>query len=163
MSDIDSTTQVVQSKPKGAMSKYSPLVCDKIVAAAAEGAHISGMMLAAGIKSKDTWYRWIKEYPDFAEAVEYAREISLAYHEKMGHDGAYGKIKNFNATAHALIMNNKFKEEYSRNGSGPTTEITVNTINLTDSEKMEKIKQKLQFLRKTGLLEDGTSIIEHDS
>lgn len=138
-------------KRLGAPSKYSPELCEKIVEAAWQGAHIPGMMVAAGIKSKDTWYRWEKEYPEFKEAVEQAKLVSQAVYESIGYKGTTGQIKNFNATSWAMIMNNKFKDEYSRNGTGGHTEITLNTVNLSDSEKLHKITQKLEKLKSLGI------------
>ena len=69
---------------------------------------------------------------------------SKAFYEKLGLLGATGKVKDFNPSTYALIMNNKFSDEYKRSGSGGT-EITVNnnTLNLTAEQLDSKIAQKL--------------------
>lgn len=145
----------------GPVSKYSPDMCDKIKSAAAEGKHIAGMMCEIGISSNETWYRWQKEHPEFGKAVKEADIISLAFYEENLLRGALGEIPGFNATAMATIMNNKFRKEYSRSGTGGT-EITFNTLNLSDSEKMQKITQKLERLKSLGVDIEGQYTSEPD-
>ena len=93
-------------------SKYNSDMCTKIIDAATKGKHITGMMLAINCKSKATWYKWQEEHPEFKEAVEYSKHISQGFYEELGLLGTTGQIKNFSATTYALIMNNKFKEDY---------------------------------------------------
>jgi len=137
---------------RGPKNKYTPEMCDAIVAAASSGGHIPEMMLSIGIKSKDTWYRWQKENPEFKEAVEYSKIVNQAFYEKIGLKGIMGEIPNFNATTFALMMNNKFGDEYKRShsGNGPT-EITVNTVNYNEEQTTEKIAQKLEKLKALGV------------
>ena len=139
----------------GRKSKYTPEACQAVVDAAARGEHVAGMILAAGATSRQTFYNWRKEHPEFDQACKSAELISLAFYEKVGQMGIQGLIKGFNATAWIMVMNNKFKDEYSRSGSGSNTEITVNTLNLSDSEKMQKIAQKLEKLKALGVDLDG--------
>lgn len=136
----------------GAPSKYIPHYCNVIIEAASEGKHIPGMMLAIGIKSKDTWYRWQKEHPEFKEAVEWAEIVSQAYYESLGHEGMLGKIDGFNATTYAMVMNNKFGQDYKRNGTGGTEiNITNNTLNLTPEQVTQRIAQKIEKLKSLGV------------
>ncbi len=145
------TQELVVLKP-GPGTKYEETACLKVVEAASRGAHIPGMMLSLGVKSKDTWYRWQKEYPEFKEAVEFAKVVSQAFYEELGLAGIQGKIKDFNATTFALMMNNKFGEEYKRSSSGGgNTEITLNTVNYSSDQVNQKIAQKLEKLKSLGL------------
>jgi hypothetical protein len=139
--------------PTGPKCKYKPEYCDMVIEAASKGGHIPAQMIAIGVKSKDTWYRWQKDYPEFREAVEYAKVVSQALLEGIGMKGMMGEIPNFNATTYALVMNNKFKEDYKRDssGSGPT-EITFNTLNLTSDQITDKIAQKLEKLKSLGVV-----------
>lgn len=131
--------------------KYNEAVADKVVAAAAEGCHIPGQMLAAGIRSKDTWYRWQKEYPEFRAAVEFAKLVSQDWWERLGVQAVKGEIPNFNATTYALVVNNKFGDEYKRSSSGQgNTEINVTTINYTTEQLKQRIAQKWQKLKSVG-------------
>lgn len=142
--------EVIKVRP-GPKSKYTPEACQAVIDAAARGEHVSGMILAAGAKSKQTYYNWRNEYPEFDAACKDAELVSQAYWEKIGQMGIQGLLKGFNATAWIMVMNNKFKDEYSRSGSGGHTEITMNTLNLSDSEKMQKITQKLEKLKALGV------------
>ena len=138
----------------GPKRQFQPDYCNAICEVAAEGGHIPAMMLRIGIRSKDTWYRWQREYPEFKEAVEWAEIISQAYLEKVGLKGMMGEIPGFNSTTYALIMNNKFGQEYKRNpnGSGSTEiNITNNTMNLTSEQVQQKIAQKLEKLKSLGV------------
>lgn len=141
---------------RGPKPQFKPEYCDAITSIASSGGHIPAMMLSIGIKSKDTWYRWQREYPEFKEAVEFAEIISQATHEEIGLQGMTGKIPNFNSTTYALIMNNKFGKDYKRNpngSSGSSTEINItnNTMNLTSEQVQQKIAQKLEKLKSLGV------------
>lgn len=136
----------------GPQPKYKQEYCDIIVKAAAEGKHIPGMMMSIGVRSKDTWYRWQREYPEFKEAVEYADIVSQATHEDIGIKGMTGQIPGFNSTTYALVMNNKFGGDYKRNPSTATEiNITNNTLNLTPEQVQQKIAQKLEKLKSLGV------------
>lgn len=141
--------EIIPAK-RGAPTKYQPEFCDRIIREAEQGGHIPAMMAAIGCMSKDTWYRWKEEHPEFKEAVEAAELVSQAHYERLGYMGMTGQIPNFNATIFALIMNNKFKHDYSRSSNGPSTEITINTVNLPPEQFREKIAQKLEKLRSLG-------------
>jgi len=135
----------------GPESKYSPEACDKIIKIAAQGGHIPAMCLAAGCRSKDTWYRWQDEHPEFKEAVEMAKLVSQAFYESIGLKGMLGEIKDFNSTIFAMVMNNKFREDYSR-GTGNNTEVTINnnTLNLTSEQIKDRIAQTMEKLQSLG-------------
>lgn len=134
-------------------SKYRPEMCSKIIDVAKEGGHIASMMLAIDCKSERTWYDWQDRYPEFKEAVEAAKLVSKDFYERLGLMGIMGQVKNFNATTYALIMNNKFKDEYSRGTNGPSshTEITFNTVKLPPEQVTQKIAQKLEKLKNLGV------------
>lgn len=143
-------TDELDHQKTGPISKYNPSVCSQVLEAAKTGAHIPGMMLAIGIRSKDTWYRWQDEHPEFKEAVEYAKVISQAVWENIGLQGTTGNIKNFNASSYALIMNNKFSDEYRRSGTGSNTDITINQLSLTPEQVQQRITQVTERLKALG-------------
>lgn len=127
--------------------KYDPSMCQIILNVAEQGGHVPAMMKAIGILSKDTFYRWLREHPEFNEAYEASKVASQAFYEEILLAGAIGKIKNFNFNALAMTMNNKFGEEYKRNATGSTTEINVGSINSIehlDSKELDKKILKLQ-------------------
>ncbi len=146
-------------KGVGAPSKYSPDCCTKILKIAEQGGHIPAMMREIGIKSKDTWYRWQKDYPEFRDAVEQAEIVSQAFYEEMGLRGTLGQIPNFNASTYALIMNNKFNKDYKRNPSATEVNITNNTLNLTTEQLDDKIAQAMEKVKSLGFdIGPGSSI-----
>lgn len=131
--------------------KYTPDMPEKIITAAAEGAHIAGQIMAIGIKSRSTWYAYQKEYPEFAAAVEFAKIVSQDYWERLGLKAVKGEIDGFQGTTYALIMNNKFKDEYTRSTNGGSgTEITINTVNYNAEQTTQKIAQKWEKLKNLG-------------
>lgn len=140
---------------KGAPKKYDPKFCEEICLVAAGGGHIPAMMIKIGVKSKDTWYRWQKEYPEFKESVEYAELISQAFYEDLGLKAVQGKIKDFSATTYALLMNNKFGKDYKRNPTSSEINITNNTLNMTPEQVQQKIAQITQKMKSAG------QVIEH--
>lgn len=159
---------LIQKVRTGPPTKYDVSMCKTIIEAAAEGAHIPGMMLAIGIGSKETWYEWKNRYPEFKAAVEYSEVVSQALHEQIGYLGTTGQIKGFQPTSYAMTMNNKFPKDYSRSGTGGDhTEITINQVNLSSDEMMEKIGQKLEKLKSLGVDPFGNNntqqLIEHDT
>lgn len=136
---------------RGAPSKYRSEMCDTIIKVAQDGGFHAAMMMACGI-SNDTFYRWKNEIPEFKDAVAQADIISLAFQEAVLVDGMLGKIKNYNFSANAMALNNKWRAQYSRvnGGSGDTTEININAINLSPKEIDSKIAQVLEKLKKSG-------------
>lgn len=136
----------------GGVIKYTPAACQAVIDVASQGGHVAAMILAAGARSKTTYYEWQKKYPEFREACEYGKLLSQEYLERIGMQGMQGEIKNFNATTWVMLMNNKFPEDYSRTGS-PTgnTTINFNTLNLTETQKMDRINGLLQKLGSAGI------------
>lgn len=143
---------------RGPESKYNISMCEQIIDVATAGGHIAEMMVCIGVRSKETFYRWQKDYPEFKEAYEYSKIVSQAFHEKLGRQGAAGLVPNFNATAYAIIMNNKFSDDYKRGTGGNSTEITINTVNLEPKQLELKIAQKLEQLRSLGVDVDNEQI-----
>ena len=134
-------------------TKYESWMDDVIVDVAEQGGHVPNMCQAIGIASKDTFYRWIKEYDSFKEAYEEAKLQSQAFYEQLLLAGACGKIKNFNFSALAMILNNKFPTDYKRNATGSQTEINIGSINSIEhlnekelDDKISRLQEKLQLV-----------------
>lgn len=134
----------------GPECKYKPEYCQIIQDIASQGGHIAAMRWGCGGISKDTWYRWKDEIPEFKEAIEKAKLISQVYWEELGHRGIKGEVKFFNAPTYALMMQSKFEEDYKR-GTSTEVNITNNTLTLTSEEVQERIEQKLEKLKSLGL------------
>lgn len=145
------TPEVIQASKPGPKPKFEPWMCDKIIEVAAEGGHIPAMMSAINVFSKETWYRWKNDYPEFKEAVEKSEIVSQAFYEKLGLLGTMGQIKNFSATTYMITMNNKFGDEYKRGTGGNNTEITINQVALSSDQLALKIAQKAEQLKMLGV------------
>lgn len=147
-------------------TKYEPWMCDKLVEIAEQGGHVAEMCKAIGIRSKDTFYRWITEHKEFGKAYEESKLASQAFYENVLLAGALGKIKNYNFNSIAMILNNKFGGEYKRGTNGNNTEINIGSINSIEKmapdeleDKIEQLNKKLGYLEyvQEGKPEEGTS------
>lgn len=128
--------------------KYEPWMCEKIIEVAEQGGHIPAMLKAIGVRSKDTFYRWLSEYPEFKEAYETSKIASQAFYEEILLAGALGKIKGYNFNSIAMVMNNKFNDEYQRSATGSNTQVSIGSINnlegLSNDELMKRIDKSLK-------------------
>jgi len=154
---INEPDDVVHYPTFGQPSYYEPWMCEAILEIAAKGGHIPAMCVRIGIKSISVFYEYINKHPEFKEAVAYGKLISQAFYEQQLLKGATGKIEGFNATAFALIMNNKFDNEYKRDRQNGTTEITINNLNLSQDQMDYKIAQKMAALKSMGVDMIGNS------
>lgn len=134
--------------PKERNTKYEEWMCDKIIEVAEQGGHCAAMCKAIGVKSRDTFYRWLKEYPELNEAYEKSKTVSQAFYEEVLLAGALGKIKNYNFNSIAMILNNKFGEEYKRSASGSNTEINIGSINSIEQLTSQELDKKIAQLQK---------------
>lgn len=144
--------------------KYEPWMCQAIIESAKQGKRIAGWCNAIGIKSKDTFYRWKKEFPEFAEAIKEAELHSQELYEDVMFAGGMGKIKNFNFNPIAMLVNNCFKDDYSRSATGSNTEVNIGTFNnlkTLDVEKLmaraAKLQEEYLELEEQGTDSDGAS------
>lgn len=157
--DID--VEVVKLKPGPESNFNADWMCEKIIEVARNGGHQAAMMLAIGVRSTDTFYRWLEQYPEFKNAYEYSKVVSKAFYEDIGLKGALGMIPGFNFHSYAMTMNNKFPEDYKRSATGGNTEITINTMNLSPDQLDSKIAQKLEQLKAFGVEMDVKALESH--
>ena len=129
-------------------TKYSPDMCKKIIEVAEQGGHVPAMLQAIGVRSKDTFYRWLREYPEFKEAYEASKLASQAFYEEVLLAGALGKIKNYNFNSIAMVMNNKFGDEYKRSATGSNTEVNIGSINSIENMDGKELDKRIQQLQK---------------
>ena len=146
-------------------TKYHPMMCEQIIEIAEQGGHVAHMCDAIGVASFETFYRWLKEYPEFQEAYTTAKMKSQIFYENILLAGALGKIKNYNFNSMAMIMNNKFSDDYKRGtGTSSNTEINIGVLQniekLTALELDEKIKSLADKVKLTHI--DDGEIIDAD-
>ena len=125
--------------------KYSAEMCNKLLDVAGNGGHVAQMCSALGIRSRDTFYRWIELYPEFKEAYEESKLLSQAFYEDVLLRGSLGQIKGFNHHSIAMILQNKFPDEYK---SDKKSEITVRSDNSVEIDaRIEKLQKLLDDSR----------------
>lgn len=107
MADPKEKNGTQASRPMGRPSKYSPHYCDEVVAAMGEGLSLTAFAGMIGV-SKDTVYEWIKEHPDFSDAVSRARPKRLMYLERRFLDAETGA----RASTHQFALKNADRDEW---------------------------------------------------
>jgi hypothetical protein len=96
---------------RGQPTKYKEEYCDLLLQHFAEGLSFTAFAGRLGVH-KDTLYEWCKHHKEFSDAKELGEYKSLYFWEKVGVDGATGKISNFNATAYVWNKKNRFPEDW---------------------------------------------------
>ena len=150
---------------RGRPRTYDPSMCQTILEVAAQGGHIPAMCLAIGIRSPDTWYRWKEEYPEFREAADYAKLISQAFYETLLLKAGTGQLPGCNFNSIAMVMNNKFSDEYKRSANSASTEINIGSINSIERLDENTLDKKIAAMNKklSVLIPQGTEDNESDS
>lgn len=153
MDSHQQSTQTQEYLPRaGRPSLYDPAKLgeyrDAMIRVASEGGHQAAMCLAIGIRSRDTFNQWRKEYPEFKDVCDEAHLVSLAHHEHMGYLGTKGDLPKFNATSWAMTMNNKFRDEgYSRSETA-VGDVHIGTIQITQDNRGKYLEQLKTMLEK---------------
>lgn len=97
------------ANPKGCYNgngKYKKEMCEQILKHYVNGESDAEVAVALNI-SKSMLYRWIKEKPEFADAVSKGKSLSECWWQKLGRAGAAGKCK-IQARVYIANMNNRF-------------------------------------------------------
>lgn len=98
--------KIAKKNPVGRPSKYKPEFCQMVIDAMEKGLSKEAAAAECDI-CEDTFYRWVKKYPDFSEAVKQGERKSRLFWEKAGIQGMVGKIPGFNATTWIFNMKNR--------------------------------------------------------
>lgn len=140
-------------KSPGRPSNYDPLFCEKIIDLAGKGAFVAEMCMELGIRSRDTFYRWVKEYPEFGRAYETAQLYGQAFYEKQGRMMISGEVKG-NHSVWTTVMQNRYSDEYKRPQAETNIHINqINNIAQLSSEELDKAI--LEYQKKLGLITEA--------
>jgi len=100
----------VTNNPVGRPTVYREPFCEVVVECGKKG--FSKAMMAAELDVvRSTLDEWCKEHTEFSDAMQRARELSLAWWESQGMSGIWGG-KEFNAQAYRLQICNRFPADY---------------------------------------------------
>lgn len=106
---------------------YNEQVCDKLIECFANGDTVAIFCARQGI-AESTFYKWTHEYPALREAYEQAKTCAKAFFESHLIQQATSLEKAPNATQLMAIMNNRFKDDYSRNPNDVSRGDTTNNF-----------------------------------
>lgn len=138
-------TSVVYKRPVGAPTMYTKDMGATLIHTFSCGRFISSFCAAAGI-DKSTFHEWVNKYPEFAKDYQFAKTCGQAYYEEHLSNQATSETKAPNATQLMAIMNNQYKDDYSRNpqDSNITQNNTYNVLNISYEEINKRIEALLQ-------------------
>lgn len=86
-------------------SKYKPEYCEQVIELMSEGCSIEEVAFELKIR-KQTLYNWTEQYPEFLDAIEIGRELSLGWWMKEGRNGIKEKV--FQTGLYVIQMANRF-------------------------------------------------------
>ena len=135
---------------------------EKMNEIASQGEFVSSMLLALDV-SRDTFYRWVREYPCFASAYDKAKTHSQVFYERVLRQAAItGKG---NVTAAAIIVNNHFPADYKRSAnSSANTEININgNMNILNTKSLQDLKEEAFELTKRLGLDTQPQALTYDN
>jgi len=119
----------------GAPTKYDPSwMLARVTDLMADGASKVEVAASLGIRG-ETLYQWIKEYPDFSDAIKKGEELCAAWWEKNGRVNLQNE--KFNATLWYMNMKNRF-----RWADRQEQKVDL-AANITVSDKIEKARSRL--------------------
>ena len=143
---------------------YDPKFNDKIIQIGADGGGVAAMCKAVGVRTKQSFYDWCEKYPAFAEAYETAKiHCQVFLEENLVRIGT-GQQQG-NVTALAMLLNNKFPDDYKRSATGSTntTEINIGSVNSVDIDPKALDERIANLQKKLGLLPKEEPIDEESA
>lgn len=106
-------------------SKYTPDMCDAVLAAGEEGLAVAEMAKELGV-SKQTLHNWASEHEEFLDAFTRAKDLAEAFWAKRLRDGLSKPPSEFQGPANLKYMSQRFQEwseksahEHTGKGGGP--------------------------------------------
>ena len=95
--------------PAGRPTKYKPEFCDVVVNVGEEGETLVGMAEACDV-SRETINEWIREHPEFSDAVKRGLQKSQAWWERQGRNGLLAD--KFQASLYSRSMAARFPADW---------------------------------------------------
>lgn len=148
-----------EKKGVGQPTKYKPEYCEMLIEHMAEGYSFESFAAKTNA-SRISMFRWVKEFPEFAEAKEMAFDKCQLFWEKKGIDnivnisesetttgiGGTSNSRSLNSATWIFNMVNRFKWRHKQ---ADETDVIVNNNNtnvngMSDEELDKKIAEKMK-------------------
>lgn len=111
-----------QKHPGGRPTKYTPDMCNAVIAVGEIGGCVAEMAVACEVTIA-TIYNWAKDQPEFLDALTRAQELAEAFHAKRIRDGLTMAPSEFQGPANLKYMAVRFNDRWSEKNrlelSGP--------------------------------------------
>lgn len=105
----------------GRPTKYKKILAKRLPEMFKDGQSVCEVCVDLGIH-KDTFYEWVKLYPEFSDAYKKGLSLSQGWWEKLGRGGAAGKIEIQPATW-IFNMKNRFHDDWKDKHEITTAEL----------------------------------------
>ena len=96
---------------RGRPTKYTKDIAETLADQFKDGQSVIEVCGQIGI-TKDTFYEWVKKYPDFSDSYKKGLELSQQWWEKLGRAGTVGKIP-VNTVMWIYNMKNRFRADWN--------------------------------------------------
>lgn len=97
--------------PIGRPTEYQEDMCQEVIKFGKLGYSRTAIAAKLGI-SRNTLYQWVKQYPDFQDAMEKAVEESQIFWEDALRLTAMGALEKANATATIFALKSQFQQDW---------------------------------------------------
>jgi hypothetical protein len=144
---------------RGRPMLYRVEMCEEIVGILAEGRTLEDAAAILGV-AEVTFKKWCDAgseiyHPEFAEAVDYGKQLSGLWWREIGRMNVYNK--NFNATLFMMNMQNRFG--WTRKLEGKIENINeerkVLEVSIKDNRSEDHLGEILRILHESGAIEAG--------
>lgn len=95
---------------RGRPPTYRPEMCEEVVELGRSGKSHAQISAALGV-SREAVRNWQHKFPEFSEAMQWARDLAQAWWEDKGQDGLV--MPGFNASLWAKQVSCRFREDYT--------------------------------------------------
>ena len=106
----------------GRPSKYKQEYCELAIEMGREGKTIAQIGLACNV-AKQTIYTWMKEHPEFLDAIKQSVSFAQAWYEEAGQKGL--TADKFNSSLFTKIVSSRFRDDYTDSSTVYTRAVEV--------------------------------------
>lgn len=140
----------MKNSPVGRPVDYNPLVQIPLMKDLMEKGYWDYEIIAVFEVSKTTFYRWIRENPEFQEAHEIGKNKRAAFWTQLGRNAVLNKEKDFQFKPWISFMNNQMQDfGWGTGEEGKRQTININQMNVLQTKDSTELLEMLQDKLKT--------------